>query len=341
MGMLLHLAPIAFILLWSTGFIGARLGLPYVEPFTFLTVRFAAVIVALLAIIAIWRAFGGVRPWPTPRQSMHAAVVGAAIHGCYLGGVFWAIGQGMPAGVAALVVCLQPLLTAALAGPLLGEKVAWKQWLGLALGLAGAVAVLSPALLGSVIQTGSDGQLGSSGTVMPEHGAATMSSQVEALTGAPVIAVILALLAITGATLYQKRYCGEIDLLTGGVFQYLAAVGVTGVLAVSLETGEIRWTGELVFAMAWLVLVLSIGAVFLLMYLIQHADASRVAALFYMVPPATALQAWLLFDERLAPIQIVGTLTVMAGLYFAAARTAAPPVVSPPASTGSSNRGSR
>lgn len=280
--------PALFVLLWSTGFIGAKFGLPYAEPLTFLSLRFALVIVLLSGAAFITRA-----QWPRdPRLIAHIAVSGLLVHGLYLAGVFIAINRGLPAGFTALIVGLQPVLTAAIAGPLLGEAVCRRQWFGLALGLVGVALVLSAKL--------------------------TLSA------GLDWIAVGfcgLALMGITIGTLWQKRYCTGMDLRTGSTIQYAAPLLVLAPLAAMTETMEIEWTGEFVFALAWLVLVLSAGAISLLMTLIRLGEAARVASFFYLVPPVTALMAWVLFDETLSPVALVGMVVVAIGVALVVRRT--------------------
>jgi drug/metabolite transporter (DMT)-like permease len=272
-------APALFVLLWSTGFIGARYGLPYIEPLTFLAVRmvFTVLIMAGIALA------GGAR-WPHVNEAGHSLVAGSLVHGLGLGGVFTAISQGVPAGISALIMGLQPILTSTVANRFMGEKVTRLQWLGLALGLVGVLLVLHDrniVLAGSVLGW---------------------------------IANFLALIGLTLGTLYQKRYCGGIDWRTGNLIQY-AGVGILFTLgAFAFETREIHWTGELILAMAWLVLVLSIAAVALLYWLIRRSPATGFASLFYLVPVVTAFVAYILFDERLDSISMLGMLICVGGV---------------------------
>lgn len=279
------LIPLLFVALWSTGFIGAKLGLPYVEPLTFLALRFAIVIVLMLAVVALVRA-----PWPvSARAWLHIGVSGLLVHGVYLGGVFIAIGHGLPSGITALVVGLQPLLTALVAGALLGEKVRPAQWVGLALGFTGVALVVA-------------------GKVATVPG--------DALVGMLLPAVV-ALLGITAGTLYQKRFCPAFDLRTGSVIQYLPCVVVMAVLAYAMETMAVQWSGEFLFALGWLVLVLSLGAVSLLNLLIRRGGAVNVASLFYLTPPMTALVAWAVFGETLSGLALAGMALAAAGVWLA------------------------
>lgn len=274
--------PLLFVLLWSTGFIGARLGMPHAEPLTFLLIRYAVVIVAMLALALVSRA-----PWPaTPDVWMHIGITGLLVHGLYLGGVFTAISKGLPAAVASLVVGLQPLLAAAIAGYWMGSRVVARQWLGLVLGFVGVTLVLW-------------GKLGTE------------------FDGWAVLPAVLALLGITVGTLYQKRFCPRFDWRTGAVAQFIPAALATLLFALATENFEVDWAPELLFAIGWLVLVLSLGAVSLLNWLIRNNTAVNVASLFYLVPPATAIFAWLLFGETFSFSAMVGLVIAVWGVYLA------------------------
>lgn len=274
-------APLTFVFLWSTGFIGAKYGLPYVEPFTFLMVRM--VFVVLIHIGLVWAA--GVA-WPTRTEAGHSIVAGLLVHGLYLGGVFTAISQGVPAGISALIPGLQPLLTSTLANRWFGEKVTGMQWAGLALGLVGVALVLH------------DRSLIGSGTLIGW------------------IASFLSLVGITLGTLYQKRYAGKIDWRSGNLVQYAAALVVFVIGAFLFETRTIVWSGELIFALTWLVLVLSIGAVGLMYWIIRRSAAASFASLFYLVPGVTALIAYFLFGEKLDLLSIAGMAIAAAGVFL-------------------------
>ena len=279
-GLPLRLLPGLFVLLWSTGFIGARLGMPHAEPMTFLALRFALTAACLMAGALLWRA-----AWPSrPAEWGHLAVAGLLMHGVYLGGVFVAIRLGLEAGLSALIVSLQPLLVAAAAPFLLAERVGARRWLGLGLGLLGVSLVLG-------------GKLG--------HGAASFWA---------VAACLGALGGITAGTLYQKRWCTGQDLRTGNLIQFAAAAAACWLVALLLETRHIEWVPELVFALLWLVVVLSLGAIPLLYLLLRRGAASQVASLFFLVPPTTALIAWPLFGERLGPIELAGMVLTVAGV---------------------------
>lgn len=274
----LLLMPGLFVVLWSTGFIGAKLGLPYSEPFTFLGIRLAIAAALLLALALATRA-----PWPDARLAGHIVVAGLLVHGVYLGGVFYAIELGLAAGVTAIIVALQPLLTAGLAGWFLGERLGPRQWLGLILGLVG---------VGLVVQS----RLAFGGNL------------------AAVGCALLALLGITLGTLYQKRYCPQADLRSAGTLQYASNAVVLLAAAAALESMQIEWSGEFVFALAWLVLVLSVGAIGLLFALIRRGAAAKVASLFYLAPPFAAVFGYLLFDETLQAQALVGLGVVVVGV---------------------------
>lgn len=266
-------APILFVLLWATGFIGAGLSMPYSEPFSFLTVRFAAV-VPLMAVLAVFLK----APWPGRADALNAILVGAVIHGIYLGAVFWVIDRGMPAGVSALIVGLQPLLTAVIAGRLLGDEVHARHWFGLALGLCGVVLVLWPKL-----------NLEGSG-----------------INSVTIAVGFVGVLCITLGTVYQKRFGTGVNLVTGAVWQYVGATLATGLCALAFEEGIIVWNRDVLIAFLWLTLVLSIGAVSLYMVMIRHGQVSKVSAVFYLVPAISALIAWAMFGETLNGMQISG-----------------------------------
>jgi len=274
-------APLIFVFVWSTGFIGAKFGLPYAEPFTFLTLRMVLVVVLHLAIVWLWR----VR-WLKPIEVAHSAVTGLLVHGVYLGGVFLAISQGVPAGISALIPGLQPILMSTIANRWLGERVSGLQWAGLALGLIGVALVLH------------DRTLVGSGTVLGW------------------CASFVSLIGITLGTLYQKRHSGGIDWRVGNLVQYTTACAFFGVIAFSFESRVIHWTGEFVFALAWLVLVMSFGAVGLMYWLIRRSSAARFGSLLYLVPAVTAVIAYFLFGEKLDALSIAGMVVCAAGVFI-------------------------
>ena len=274
--------PFLFVFLWSTGFIGAKFGLPFADPLSFLLARYGLVIALMTAIVLLTRA-----PWPAkPVQWLHIGVSGVLVHAVYLGGVFVAIKHGLPAGVTALVVGMQPLLTACGAGWLLGEKVSARQWGGLVLGLGGVALVVA-------------GKLGET-----------------AALGPMLWPAVIALLGITLGTLYQKRFCARFDLRTGSLIQFVPTAIVTGLAIACFGDFRIEWNGQFAFALGWLVLVLSIGAISLLNLLIRSGSAVNVASLFYLTPPMTALIAWAAFGEQLSLTAIIGMLVAVSGVYL-------------------------
>jgi drug/metabolite transporter (DMT)-like permease len=277
---LMSAAPLMFVLLWSTGFIGAKYGLPYVEPFTFLSLRMGFVVALHVLIVWLWR----VR-WPTATEAKHSAITGLLVHGVYLGGVFLAIKQGVPAGISALFPGLQPILMSTIANRWLGERVSPVQWAGLALGLVGVALVLHDR---SMIGAGT-----------PLGWAASVAS----------------LIGITLGTLYQKRHNSNIDWRSGNLVQYAAAGVFFALIAFTFETRAVDWTGEFVFALAWLVLVMSFGAVGLMYWLIRRSSAASFGSLLYLVPAVTAVIAYFLFGEKLDAVSITGMIVCAVGVF--------------------------
>jgi drug/metabolite transporter (DMT)-like permease len=277
-----RVAPTLFVLLWSSGFIGGKLGVPHADPFAFLLLRMAAA----TAILGVWAVLARA-PWPrAPAMIGHLCVAGLLVQGTYLAGVFAALAQGMGAGLVALIVGLQPLATAAVAGPMLGERVRPRQWAGLALGLAGVMLVVWRDLT-----------LGGG--------------------AAAVVLAVLALVGITLGTLYQKRFCTAMDLRSGTAIQFAAACAMMAVLTGTVGQFRVDWTGSFVFALVWLVLVLSVGALLLLYTLIRDGQAARVASLFYLTPPVTAVMAWALFGEALSMTALAGFVVAAVGVVVA------------------------
>ena len=276
---LVRVMPALFVLIWSTGFIVARYGMPHAPPMKFLAVRYALSILCFLPWIWVARV-----AWPRSRaQWLHLAVTGVFMHAGYLGGVWAAVKAGLGSGLSALIVCLQPVLTAIWLSAS-GGKIAGRQWAGLGLGFMGLVMVVSHKL----------GQGGEADWI-------NMSLAVGAL------------LSITVGTLYQKRFIAPCDVRTANAVQLAAALLVTLPLAL-LELESIQWNVELVGAFAWSVLVLTLGGSSLLYLLIQRGAASSVASLMYLVPPVTALIAWLLFGEPITALTLVGTALTAAGV---------------------------
>jgi drug/metabolite transporter (DMT)-like permease len=276
--------PAVFVLIWSTGFIVAKFGLPYAPPLTFLLLRFVGVLLVLGPLVLLMRA-----PWPSGKVG-HIALAGVLVQAGYLGGVWCAIKIGMPAGLSALIVGMQPILTA-FAAPLIGERVRGRQWLGLAFGIAGVGLVVANKI--SLI----------------------------GLTWHSIALCLLALVSITVGTLYQKRHCPQFDLRTGTLIQFAASFAVVLPLAVMFEhltpaLQTVQWTPRFVGALLWSILALSIGAIFLLFALIRKSAATSVTSLLYLTPPTTALMAWLMFGEAFSLTGVAGMLLAVIGVYF-------------------------
>jgi drug/metabolite transporter (DMT)-like permease len=276
--------PLFFVFLWSTGFIAAKYGLPYAPPLSFLILRCLGAVLILLPVVVLTGA-----AWPRGRVG-HVALAGLLLQAGYLGGVWCAIKLGMPAGLSALIVGMQPILTA-IAAPLIGERVRPRQWLGLVLGLCGVGLVVAAKI------------------------------HLNGLAPAAIALCVLALLSITAGTMYQKRFCPQFDLRTGTVIQYATTALALLPFAVVLEgfgpgMGAIHWTPQFVGALLWSILALSIGAIFLLFRLISRSDATRVTSLLYLTPPTTALMAWLLFGERLSSLGLGGMAVAVLGVAF-------------------------
>jgi drug/metabolite transporter (DMT)-like permease len=276
--------PFVFVLIWSTGFVVAKFGLPYAPPLTFLLLRFSSVLLILAPLVLLMRA-----PWPSGKAG-HIALAGVLVQAGYLGGVWCAIKLGMPAGLSALIVGMQPILTA-FAAPLIGEKVRGWQWLGLALGLGGVGLVVANkiTLIG--------------------------------LTWHSIALCLMALLSITVGTLYQKRHCPQFDLRAGTLIQFAASFVVVLPFAVAFEhltpaLQTVQWTPRFIGALLWSVLALSIGAIFLLFALIRKSAATSVTSLLYLTPPTTALMAWAMFGEAFSRIGMAVMLLAVIGVYF-------------------------
>jgi drug/metabolite transporter (DMT)-like permease len=276
--------PFLFVLLWSTGFVVAKFGLPYAPPLTFLSLRFAGVLVVLIPIVLVMRA-----PWPTGRMR-HIAVAGTLVQAGYLSGVWCAISLGMPAGLSALIVGMQPILTA-FAAPLIGESVRSRQWIGLVFGLCGVALVVS----NKITLTG--------------------------LSWESIALCLFALVTITVGTLYQKRFCPRFDLRTGTVIQFVASLAIILPFAVVIEgfgpaLEFVQWTPRFIGALLWSIFAMSIGAIFLLFALIRKSAATSVTSLLYLTPPTTAVMAWLMFGEPFSMVGIAGMVLAVIGVAF-------------------------
>ncbi|SMB78328.1 DMT family transporter [Deinococcus hopiensis] len=282
----LAFAPLLFVLLWSTGFIGTKGAALNADPFAYLTLRFA-IAAALMAVLTLATRSA----WPTRVQGWRAAVTGLLLHAGYLGGVTYAIWLHLPAGISSVMVGLQPLLTALLSWPLVGERVTARQWAGLMLGFLGVLLIV----LGR----------GSAGGAYP--------------AGA-LLATVFALGCTTAGTLYQRRYGAGMPLLSGTATQYTASALVMGGMMLMHGGAYLNWTPQFIFSLTWLVLVLSVGAILLLMVLIREMPAARVGSLFYLVPPFVVVEAYLLYGERLTLLAVLGLGLSVAGVALSAWR---------------------
>jgi drug/metabolite transporter (DMT)-like permease len=275
--------PLAFVFLWSTGNIVTRLGVPYIEPFTFLAIRFSLAALLLLAIAAIGRA-----EWPKNiRIAGHIAIAGLLAHGIYLAGVFVAIDVGVATGTVAVIAGLQPLITGALVGVVLGERVSGLRWLGLILGFIGV------------------------GLVVWEKFAVAGGS------GHGFSAAGICLLGITAGTIYHKKFCADFDLRSSMAIQLAASAVMCGVIAILFETRSVDWSDELVMAIAWQVVVLSAISYAILFHLYRIGEASRASSLFYLTPPTTAAMGYFLFGETFHALALAGIAAAVTGFALA------------------------
>ena len=281
-----RLAPYLFVFLWSTGFVGAKYGLPFADPFIFLSLRIFIAAGILFIAARILKA-----PIALSRSEItRSSLIGFFLHAFYLGGVFFAISKGVSAGVAAVITSLQPVFVSILAVKVLGEKLRWSQFAGLVTGLLGVVLVLGPTFESSVSKIG-------------------------------IAGVFVALLGSTTATLMQKKFGAGIPMLAGTAYQYLAAGAVLGIGAVATGGTHIQFTPKFATAMIWLIIALSVGAVLLLMRLLNSGSAASVSSLFYLVPPATALEAYILFGEKVNTQGFLGIGITALGVWLVIRKT--------------------
>jgi drug/metabolite transporter (DMT)-like permease len=288
--MLATLIAVLFVVLWSTGFVVARAITPFADPNLFLLARFGGT--ALLFALAAWL---GRAACPRGRDLGKHLIAGALLQGVYLGAGYWAVAQGVSAGVMALLGALQPLLTAAIAAPLFGERLSRRGWSGMALGLAGVVLVLQPRL--------------AAGAPTVAHGHAP---------GWLVVAVaILAVGAITAGTLFQKTSLAQADLRSASAVQNFGAAVVAAILALALA--EHRWiaSATLWISLGWGIVMLSGVGVTLLVWMVRRGDAARATALLFLVPPLAALEGYLGFGETLLPVQLAGFVVALLGVMLA------------------------
>ncbi len=280
---LIKLIPFIFVFLWSTGFIAAKYALPFIEPFYLLFIR---MVLTTAVFVLLCFAFK-VKPL-SPGQAGHQMVTGFLVHGAYLGGVFAAIKWGMPAGITAIIVGVQPVLTAFLGWGFLGARLHLTQWAGLGLGLLGVISVL--------LTTGQQEYVSLNWTAM--------------------LAAITALFGISIGTIYQKRFGGNVNLLAGSLWQYVSVLLLMAIMTWTFEVRDVMWDRQLIFALAWLVIGLSVTAILLLMYMIREGETAKVASYFYLVPPVASIEAWLLFDEYLSIVSIIAIFVTVLGVYL-------------------------
>jgi drug/metabolite transporter (DMT)-like permease len=279
------LAPGLFVFLWSTGFIGVKYGIPYSPPFYFIAIRMAIASLLLFIAISFLR-----RSQPLTRSILWpSTLIGLTLHGAYLCGCFFAVSRGMPAGVAALIVSLQPVLVSLFAAKYLNEPLKARAVSGLILGLAGLFVVVIPR----INMTGDN-----------------------AISSVAVAASVIGLLGGTSGTILQKKYGGAIPTLAGTSIQYAATALVLLVLALLFEEPNITWSPEFIGAMTWLVLALSFGAILLLFFLLSHGSAASVSSLYYLVPAVTAIMAFFMFDEHISVLSLIGTAITVVGVWL-------------------------
>ena len=283
---LASLAPFLFVLLWSTGFVGAKYGLPFADPFAFLAIRVFIAALILFVVAGLLRA-----PIRIGTSAIiRSAFIGFCLHALYLGGVFFAISKGVPAGTAAVITSLQPVLVSILAVQVLGEKLRAVQLVGLVCGLVGVVMVLGPTFNGSTSIVG-------------------------------ISAAFIALFGTTAATLFQKKFGSGIPMLAGTAYQYVASGMFLGVVAIVSGHTHIQWSHKFIAAMVWLILALSVGAVLILLTLLNRGSAASVSSLFYLVPPATAIEAYFLFGEKVNTQGFLGIGITALGVWLVIRKT--------------------
>jgi drug/metabolite transporter (DMT)-like permease len=281
---LIRAAPVLFVVLWATGFVVARLSAGHVEPLTFLAIRFPLAALVMLVIAVQQRAH-----WPDRRHAMHAGVAGGLIHAVYLGPIYWAVAHGMPGGVAALIVGLQPLITAVMAALILGETFSLRHWLGLAAGIMGVALVLAPKL-----------------SFVAASGITPLTTGL----------TLLGTLGIAAGTVYQKKFATGLHIASGGFWQYVGGSLIVGMGALVLEDFGFDGSFEAWFALGWAVVVLSTGAIMLLMVMIREREVARVSSFIFLVPVVAALMTYALFGETLTPVQIGGMVLCAAAVLM-------------------------
>jgi len=279
-------APAIFVLLWSSGFVGAKFLLPHAEPFTLLTVRFAITATILLSLAAVTRS-----PMKMNKsQYLRAGYISLFLHFAYTGGIFVAIHEGVSAGITAVIVSLQPVLVSLLAIPLLGERLRASQVAGLALGLTGVTLLLVPKIL---------------------QGNTSL-----AFSTIGVLAAGFALVGSVWGTLEQKRYGSDLPILYGMAFQYTVSGVLLGILAFTTETMAIEWSIQFVAVLLWIVLGVSIGSVIMLFYLLRRGSAGSVSNLLYLGTPLAATFGYIFFDEHISSVGAIGMAIAVFGVWL-------------------------
>jgi len=287
-GLVLAIVSLAFVLLWSTGHIATKLGDPYIEPFKFLAIRFSLSTIVLVPIVLV---IGG--RWPRSiTAARHIAIAGLLIHAGYLGGVFVAIDLGLSAGALAVITGLQPLLTGIVAASAFGESVTRRQWSGLVLGLGGVALVVSEKAV------------------------------FEGTPRLAFVAAFLCLISITCGAIYQKRFCPDENIPAMTAIQLCLSAVICAAVSLTIETGAVDWTGELIIAIGWQVIFLSAVATALLYWLLRQGETTRMTGLFYLMAPTTALMGWLMFGETFGPLGAAGLLVAVAGFWLVFRRRA-------------------
>lgn len=295
--MLKRFAPGLFVLLWSTGFIGVKYGMPYAPPFYFVAIRMAIAAALLFVAISFLR-----KSQPITRSIIWpSTLIGLTLHGAYLGGCFFAVSRGLPAGVTALIASLQPVLVSLFAARYLGEPLRARAVSGLVLGLVGLFVVVLPRI------------------------STTGANSISLIS---IAACVIGLLGGTSGTILQKKFGGAIPTLAGTSIQYAATAIVLLTLALIFEQPEIQWTAKFVGALAWLVLALSFGAILLLFFLLSYGSAASVSSLYYLVPAATAIEAYFFFDEHISPISMIGTVITVIGVWLVVGKQKESPAAS-------------
>jgi len=278
-------APGLFVLLWSTGFIGVKYGIPFAPPFYFVAIRMAIASILLFIAVSFLR-----KSQPITRSIIWpSTLIGLTLHGAYLGGCFFAVSRGLPAGVTALIASLQPVLVSLFAARYLGEPLRARAVSGLVLGLVGLFVVVIPRI---------------------------STTGVNSISLISIAACVVGLLGGTSGTILQKKYGGAIPTLAGTSIQYAATAVVLLTLAMIFEKPDIQWTAKFIGALAWLVLALSFGAILLLFFLLSYGSAASVSSLYYLVPAATAIEAYFFFDEHISPISLIGTVITVIGVWL-------------------------